>query len=99
MKRTPTDFRCSACGTTVSPNARSCTCGARLEGRHWVAAETDEGLDLEDDFDYEAFLEREFGESAGRGSWWRQRTAKERFWWVVAILLLIAFTALALGAV
>ncbi|MEM9015976.1 MAG: zinc ribbon domain-containing protein [Verrucomicrobiota bacterium] len=88
-----TDFRCPTCGAEVSPNAAGCPeCGARkVEGR-WVDPASYDGLDLpdEDDFDYEDFVEREFG--SGR----KRKTAKEWFWWVVAILLLIAFAFMVL---
>lgn len=98
MKRTPTDFRCPSCGATVSPNARSCPCGARRDEDGWIAPETYDGLDLgEDDFDYDDFVRREFGGPSGRGGWLARMTPKERFWWIVAVVVLVAFAALALA--
>jgi hypothetical protein len=88
------EFRCPVCGKPLSPNARSCGgCGARREGTEWFAPDVYDGLGLdEDDFDYEEFLRREFGDSgAGRGNWFLRMTPKERLWWVTAVILLLAF--------
>lgn len=86
------EFECPICGAEVSPNASGCReCGAeKIEGR-WVDSQIHDGLDLPDDeFDYEDFVEREFGSSG------RKKTGKELFWWIVAILTLIAFLFLVL---
>jgi hypothetical protein len=88
------DFACPFCGTDVSPNAAGCrNCGAqKVEGR-WVEDAVYDGLALpddEDDFDYDDFVAREFGSGAGK------KTGKELFWWIVAIIVLIAFTLLVL---
>lgn len=96
----PLDFRCPTCGESLSPNARSCgRCGARRDGSDWVAPSTYDGLDLGDgeDFDYDDFLRREFGHDGRGGNWFTRMTPKERFWWVVAVIVLAAFAALALG--
>ncbi len=99
MKRTPADFRCPSCGTALSPNARSCACGAHRDGSGWSASETYDGLDLgEDDFDYDDFVRREFGDSSGeRWSWFARMSPKERFWWIVAVVVFAAFAAMALA--
>ena len=91
MKRS--DYTCPSCGAEVSPNAAGCRgCGAeKVEGR-WVEAETYDGVDFPDDedFDYEDFVAREFGTGS------RKKKGKELFWWIVAIVVLIAFTWLVL---
>lgn len=86
-------FCCPACGHDVSPNARGCSsCGAVKENGQWVEPESYDGIGLdEDDFDYEAFVEREFG--TGRPA----KTRKEWFWWIVALVTLLAFFILAIG--
>ncbi len=98
MKRASTDFRCPSCGASISPNARSCVCGAQRDGSGWIASETYDGLDLgEDDFDYDDFVRREFGADGRKVNWFARMTPKERFWWVVAVVLFVAFAALALA--
>ena len=74
---------CPHCGTRVPAQAQACpACGAdELTG--WSEAARDDGLDLPDeDFDYEEFTKREFGEASARprGLHW--------IWWFVALLLL-----------
>lgn len=88
------DFRCPACGKSLSPNARSCGgCGATREGNEWFGPEAYDGLGLDgEEFDYDEFLRREFGEEgAGRSHWFLRMTPKERLWWVTAVILLLAF--------
>lgn len=91
MKRS--DFECPSCGAGVSPNAVGCRgCGAEKVGGRWVEAGTYDGVDFPDDgdFDHEDFVAREFGSVASR------KSGKELFWWIVAIIVLIAFTLLVL---
>lgn len=91
MNQTP--FQCPACGADVSPNAAGCReCGARKVDGQWAEPELYDGLDLpgEDDFEYDDFVEREFG------SGHRRKSSKELFWWIVAIITLIAFALLVL---
>lgn len=86
------NFECPGCGSAVSPNASGCQdCGAKKVDGRWVAPESSDGLALpDDDFDYDDFVEREFGSGSGR------KSGKELFWWIVAIVVLIAFTLLVL---
>lgn len=87
------DFECPACGAAVSPNASGCRdCGAQKVDGRWVENKIYDGLELpeEDDFDYDDFVAREFGSGAG------QKRGKDLFWWIVAIIVLIAFTLLVL---
>lgn len=87
MKRVPAQPHCPSCGHSVSLNARSCgRCGARRRGDRWEEPESLDGIDLPDeDFDYDDFVRREFGEGKTR------RTFREHLWWWVALILLIAF--------
>jgi hypothetical protein len=77
---------CANCGAAIPRNATACPeCGADEE-TGWSDAAT-EGLDLPDEnFDYQDFVKREFEGGKNplpRGIHW--------IWWVIAILLLIAF--------
>ena len=91
------EFRCPTCANPLSPNARSCgRCGTRREGGTWLTPESADGLGIDDEsFDYDDFIRREFGEGGKGGNWFTRMSAKERFWWVVAVVTLVAFAALA----
>jgi len=76
---------CPNCGAELSPKSRACPrCGSD-EKTGWAQDAHLGGLDLPDEtFDYDEFVKDEFG-GAGvkpRGLHW--------FWWLVALLLLIA---------
>ena len=79
---------CHNCGAEVPPKARACPeCGAD-EKTGWPEAARSDGLDLPDeDFDYDDFVKREFGDKSPvpRGIHW--------FWWIIALLVVIAFLA------
>lgn len=92
------EFRCPTCANPLSPNARSCgRCGTRREGGTWLMPESADGLGIDDEaFDYDDFIRREFGEGGKSGSWFSRMSAKERFWWAVAVILLAAFVAMSL---
>ena len=76
---------CPQCGAEVPRNAKSCPeCGSDEE-TGWSDQASYDGLDLPDEnFDYDEFAEREFGaeKPIPRGIHW--------FWWLIALLLLIA---------
>ena len=75
---------CPNCGAEVPHKAKVCPeCGAD-EKTGWSEAAATSGLDLPDEnFDYEDYVQREFGGGAKpRGLHW--------FWWLVAFLLLVA---------
>ena len=73
-------------------------CGATREGGSWLYPEAHDGLDLgEDDFDYDDFVRREFGKDGRPAHWFARMTPKERFWWVVAVVLLVAIVSLILA--
>jgi hypothetical protein len=77
---------CPNCGAEVPRSAKACPeCGAD-EQTGWSEAAKTSGLSLpEEKFDYDDFVEREFGDGkpVPRGIHW--------FWWLVALLLVIAF--------
>ena len=77
---------CPNCGAEVPPKARACPeCGAD-EKTGWSEEAYASGLNLPDEnFDYNDFVKREFdGKSpVPRGIHW--------FWWIVAILVALAF--------
>jgi len=53
----------------------------------WSQDEVYDGLDLpEEDFDYEAFLEEEFGSG-------KRKSRLHRVWWLTAVVLLVAMAA------
>jgi len=77
---------CPNCGAEVPRNARACPeCGSD-EQTGWSEETHVDGLDLpEEKFDYDDFVEREFGSKnpVPHGIHW--------FWWVIAFLVLVAF--------
>jgi hypothetical protein len=79
---------CPNCGADVPANARACPgCGAD-EQTGWSEAARTDGLGLPDEnFDYEEFVKQEFGGEGAkpRGVHW--------VWWVVALVLAVAFVA------
>jgi hypothetical protein len=82
---------CPICGAEVPPGARACTeCGAD-EQTGWSEQARYDGLDLPDaTFDYQDFVQREFGEEepVPGGIHW--------FWWLMALVVLAAFAWLML---
>lgn len=82
---------CLHCGAEVPPKAKACPeCGS-CEETGWSEAALSGGLGLpEEDFDYDEFVEKEFGGKSPSpkpyGISW--------FWWAVAILVLIAMLAM-----
>lgn len=77
---------CPNCGAEVPRNAKACPeCGSD-EQTGWSDETHVDGLDLpEEKFDYDGFVEREFGSKSPvpHGIHW--------FWWVIAVLVLGAF--------
>jgi hypothetical protein len=79
---------CPNCGAKVPRNARACPeCGSCGE-TGWSEEAHAGGLGLPDhDFDYQDFVKREFG---GTGP---SPRGISRFWWLVAIAVLIVIIA------
>lgn len=81
--------QCPNCGEWVPRGAVACDdCGACAKSGWKADADSYEGVDLPDDpddFDYDEFLQREFGEDRqGRTS-----LSKEHWWKIVAAILLV----------
>lgn len=76
---------CPICGASVEPRALACPeCGADHRTGWNEQATREDGLGLpEDGFDYDDFVEKEFGRGPGRA-------AIHPVWWVTAVLLLSA---------
>ena len=72
----------------MPPKAKACPVCGSDEQTGWADEAHTGALDLpEEDFNYQDFVEREFGsrKPVPRGIHW--------FWWVVALLVLAAFVA------
>lgn len=77
------------CGEDVPPRALACPeCGAD-ERSGWREGALDEDDLPDDDFDYDRFVEEEFGGGATR--------RPNLLWWITAVVLLIAFALWALS--
>ena len=80
---------CPNCGAEVPPNARACPeCGSD-EQTGWSEEAATSGLDLpEQEFDYDDYVQREFGgkKPIPRGIRW--------YWWVLALVLAAALLAM-----
>ncbi|MDA0812121.1 MAG: hypothetical protein O3C21_07015 [Verrucomicrobia bacterium] len=92
-------FECGVCGKKLAANALVCPgCGA--DGKTGLREDTwgtDAASELEffdeEGFDYDAFLEEEFGKD-GKG---KKKHHLHPVWWAVGILLLIALLYAALS--
>ena len=80
---------CPVCGEDVPRSALACPeCGADHNSGWREDASDYDGLDLnEEPFDYERFVQDEFGSSL-------KPTGIKTIWWITALLVLIALTAL-----
>jgi hypothetical protein len=76
---------CPVCSADVPPNAKACPeCGA-CDKSGWSEDAASDGAGLsEEEFDYDRFVEEEFGGGA-------KKSGGERFWWIVAVIVLLAF--------
>ena len=80
---------CPVCGEDVPPRALACPeCGADHKSGWREDAEAYDGVDLGDDeFNYDEFVREEFGSSP-------KPREISTLWWVTAIILIAALTAL-----
>ncbi len=85
---------CPNCNADVPARAKACpSCGATADAG-WNEPGGDEGLDLpdSDDFDYDSYVEREFGSGQ------LKRADRTRWLWpAVALVLVLAFLWFAFG--
>jgi hypothetical protein len=81
---------CPVCGEDVPRGALACPeCGADHESGWREGAEIHDGLNLPDDeeeFDYDEFLQKEFGSSP-------KPEGVKTVWWVTAIVLILLAVA------
>jgi hypothetical protein len=79
----PAPETCPNCGADVPRKAKACPeCGSD-ESTGWSERAATQSLDLPDDeFDYDKYVEREFGKP--------KRQGMKTFWWLVAVGLLAA---------
>ena len=89
--------QCPVCHEFVPRGAVACDdCGACARSGWDLGSATHDGLDLpEDDFDYDDFISREFGESKSRsGGKSRAKGAVHPLWrWVAYLLLALLLLA------
>src|SRR2546421_13034299 len=80
---------CPSCGEDVPRNALACPeCGADHNSGWREDADTYDAVDLPDeDFNYDKFVQQEFGSSA-------KPRAIKTIWWITALLIIIAFIAI-----
>lgn len=80
--------QCPACGEWVPRGAVACDdCGACAKSGWKENADAYDGVDLpddEEDFDYDDFVKREFGEDREG----KRSLSREQFWKIVAAILL-----------
>ena len=85
-------FACGVCGKKLPPNSLACSeCGADektgLRDDTWETdASSELGLADEENFDYDHFLEEEFGVDAGG----RKMRFLHPVWWAAGVVLLLA---------
>lgn len=80
---------CPVCGEDVPPKSLACPeCGSDHRTGWKKDADIYDGVDVTDgdDFNYDEFVEREFGENQSP-----KPAGIKVVWWVTAIVLLIAF--------
>lgn len=77
-------YLCPFCGSDVRVGNPCSGCAKKSKKRPWEQPTSQDGLDLpDDDFDYDDFVEHEFGKLPHRGlrlPW---------YWWALGIFLLI----------
>ncbi len=76
---------CPYCGEMIRKKAKACPhCGSD-ERAGWSDDTYLDGIDLGDDFDYDALVEEEFSGSSYSGNWWKSWKT------LTGILLLVLF--------
>ncbi len=86
----PAPETCPNCGADVPRNAKACPeCGSD-ESTGWSERASAQSLDLPDDeFNYDEFVKEEFGG--------KEKPPVKRFWWMVAVVLLVLSVWLLFG--
>jgi hypothetical protein len=79
---------CPVCGEEVPRNAAACPqCGADHKSGWREDASSYDGVDLPDEFDYDEFVQSEFGDD-------RRPGGISTVWWLTALLVFAAMIAL-----
>ncbi|MBK1881536.1 hypothetical protein JIN85_03860 [Luteolibacter pohnpeiensis] len=86
-------YICPTCGSEAQVGTPCPGCSKRREKarRSWEQDPSMDGLGETQEFDYEDFVQREFGrgKQAQGGLKW--------YWWLLAVLVLVAFVAVTFG--
>ena len=86
-------FHCPHCGAPVPPRARACPVCGSDEETGWSEQAEAQRLGLPDEaFDYDEFVREEFGSPTDPPS--LRPPGITRFWWAVAVLILVALLLL-----
>ena len=97
-------YICPSCGSEVKVGAACPGCVPKRRKRRkkvraapkrkeWEQDSIYDGLDIpDDDFDYEDFVQREFGQKP------HQKIGIKWYWWATALALLLGFALLVLSA-
>ena len=82
-----TEGYCPNCGTEIPSEAKACLeCGSCEEtGWSEQAHYEDIGVDYDDSFDYESFVDEEFGDGRNR----LRKSPMQWIWMIVAFILII----------
>jgi uncharacterized membrane protein YvbJ len=76
---------CPVCGENVPRDALACLqCGTDHNSGWREDADTYDGVDLHEHFNYDEFVKQEFGFQA-------KPAALKTIWWIVGIVLILAF--------
>lgn len=79
--------RCASDRATKAWDKSNSSLKSQSKPKSWSQDEVYDGLDLpEEDFDYDAFLEEEFGGG-------KRKSRLHRVWWLTAVVLLVALAA------
>ncbi len=84
MRRLGNTFNCPVCGEEVPNGAKSCPeCGA-CDKSGWSGEAESSGLGLpDDDFNYQKFIEGEFGGTP-------KKSPMQWVWWIAALLAFLS---------
>ncbi|MEO0413378.1 MAG: hypothetical protein AAF226_00340 [Verrucomicrobiota bacterium] len=85
------NYICPSCGAEVKVGSKGCPKCNNLDPWEIEGNDAYDGLDLpDDDFDYDEFIEREFG-TGGIGKKGQRWNGLHPFWWITALVTLIIF--------
>ena len=84
-----TEGYCPNCGSEIPADSKACPeCGSCEETGWSENAQYESiGVDYDDSFDYESFVDKEFGDGRNR----RAKSPMQWVWMIVAFLLIVLF--------